>query len=233
MLLGDGAPGHDTPCFVDTEYFKDSPATPLGQDLTWLQWFYKELKVEKVVAMGENELSLDGDYLRQHRPERFLNCFRMWAQGRTAESVRYLKNIEVLCGEDGATRLIPFESAYFPTETLKARVDRFLPPGSFFPWFWFDKNESFEAIPPQWKSLLNRVGAGTPDSDLDFALVMLKYFKEAIKPVMSASENVRIFELFEHISIEHRGAKAGTMSQANAAAHIRYVLDTIKPDRRL
>lgn len=116
---------------MDDEYFKDSPATPQGQDLTWIEWFYQELNVEKVVYMGENELSSDGDYLRRHRPDRFLNCFRLWAQGRKANSVQYLKNIEVLCGEDGATELVPFQSAYFPTETLKGRVDRFLPPDSF------------------------------------------------------------------------------------------------------
>ncbi|KAK8133494.1 hypothetical protein PG984_005506 [Apiospora sp. TS-2023a] len=204
----------------------DSPATPAGQDLTWIQWFYQELKMEKVVYMGgKNELTLVGDYLRQHRPDRFLNCFRLWAQRRTADSIQYLKKIEVLCGADGATEMVPFESAYFPTETLKQRVDRFLPPGSFFPWLWLDTKESFEAIPPQWKIFLNKVGAGTPRSDLEFALVMLEYFTQARPLNLSAPDKVRIFELYEHISIEHRGAKEGTMSQANAAARIRTLFD--------
>ncbi|KAK8076963.1 hypothetical protein PG996_003133 [Apiospora saccharicola] len=221
---GDGAPGHNT-YFVDDEYFKDSPATPAGQELTWLQWFYQELEVKKVVYMGENKLSPYGDYLQRHRPDRFLNCFRMWAQGSTSNSVQYLKAVEVLCGAGGATELVPFESAYFPTETLKQRVRRFLPPGSFFPWLWIDKTESFDAIPPQWKSFLNKVGAGTPRSDLEFALVMLEYFTNARSCNLSASDKVRIFELYEHISIEHRGAKEGTMSQANAAARIRTLFD--------
>lgn len=173
--------------------------------------------------MGENELSRDGEYLEQYRPERFLDCFRLWAQGRTARSVQYLKDIDVLCGEDGENELVPFGSAYFPTETLKARVNRFLPPGSFFPWLRLEKSEPFGAIPPQWKSLLNKVGSGTPSSDLDFALDMLKYFADAMMftDTMSTSDKARVFELYEHISIEHRGAKSGTISHADATTRIR------------
>ncbi|KAK8009461.1 hypothetical protein PG991_012012 [Apiospora marii] len=225
----DDAPGHDTPCFVDPEYFQESPATTLFQDLTWLQWFCQELKVAKVVSMGDDELSRDGEYVQQYRPERFLNCFRLWAQGRPARSGQYLEDIDVLCGEDGETELKPFASAYFPTEALKARVNRFLPPGSFFPWLWLDQSEPFEAIPPQWRSLLNRVGAGLPSSDIDFALDMLKYFTNAMlfTKTMSALEKTRLFELYEHISIEHRGAKAGTISQANMTAQIRYALECL------
>ncbi|KAK8038632.1 hypothetical protein PG993_007043 [Apiospora rasikravindrae] len=202
--------------------FGRGPATPPGQELTWLQWLYKELKVQKVVNIGSNELSPDGQYLQRYRPEMFLTCLRLWAQDKAAGSVQYLKTTEVLCR---GNRQVPFQLAYFPTDILQRRVDRFLPPGAFFPWLWLDTEAATEAapeaIPLQWKSFLSKVGVGTPSSDVGFALDMLKYFVEAVMD-MANGNDVRIFELYEHISIELRGAKAEeARNQGKATAQIR------------
>ncbi|KAK7947853.1 uncharacterized protein PG986_008739 [Apiospora aurea] len=218
----DGAPGHDAPYFVHDVHFHSlygpNPATPPGQGLTWLQWFYRELKVERLVNMGSNELSPDGQYLQRYRPKMFLTCFRLWAQDKAAGSVQYLRTTEVLCR---GNRQVPFHLAYFPTDILQRRVDRFLPPGAFFPWLWLDTEAAPEAVPSQWKSFLSKVGVGMPSSDVGFALDMFKYFVEAVMG-MENGNDVRIFELYEHISIELRGARTEeATNQGNATAQIR------------
>ncbi|KAK6825522.1 hypothetical protein PG987_013016 [Apiospora arundinis] len=202
---GDGAPGYPA-VFVNNDYFVDCPPTPDGQTMVWHEWFYRELKVQKIVDIGAHGLSEAGQYLQKYRPERFLGCVHRWILEKNKTSpdhLQYLRDVEVLCEEN---RQVLLKHAYFPTEELKKRVERYLGDNSFFPWLKVEIVATPETIPPEWIVTMKTLGVGSPASDLDLSLDMLYYSVKAIRETMNDTNKVKLFELYEHISAKQREA---------------------------
>ncbi|KAK8094937.1 hypothetical protein PG997_001622 [Apiospora hydei] len=202
---GDSAPGHVS-LFVNSEYLKDSPATPQGQTLTWREWLYSELRVQRVVAIGDNALSVDGKYLQKHRPDKFLGCVHLWIQSKkdaSPDQFKYLSDIEFLCQGNRRSLL---KDAYFPTEELTKRVERYLGHEFFFPWLEADLDATPKAIPPEWQTTMDALGVGSPESELSFALDMLKYSVKAFSKSVPSAPKARLFELYDYISAKQREA---------------------------
>lgn len=197
---GDGAPGYPA-IFVNEEYFRDGPATPPHQKRTWIEWFYDRLDVEKYVHFGGSKTE---NYLQERRPEKFLCSIRIWHQNSgslPSDYIDRLRRTEVLCR---GNRRVLLKNAYFPTGALERRVERFLEQGAFFPWLWLDTETTHDAIPPEWKSLFIALDAGSPSTDLDFALDMLNYSINWLQNTVTSTSRVRLFKLYYHIQTSHR-----------------------------
>lgn len=201
---GDGAPGFFSQPRANPEYFKDEIDTPQGQKLTWVEWFYDQLELEKDLDIFCGaELSDVELYLQKHRPEKFLGCLCRHAGYLSPGSdlVKILWETEVLCRGGRQFRL---NATYFPTQYLEKRVERFVEPGALFPWLWLDLESTPDSIPTEWKSLLTVLGCGIPATDLDFALDMLNYSLDALSDNVSLSSRSRLFGLYEHIQTKFR-----------------------------
>ncbi|KAL7624644.1 hypothetical protein AAE478_006214 [Parahypoxylon ruwenzoriense] len=199
---GDGAPGYPS-LFVNEKYFRDSPTAT--QEGTWVEWFYDELDVQECVGFGGVDvLQGAGIYLQEYRPEKFLGALCVWNQQCQHLSPRFITSIretKVLCR---GNRQVLLREAYFPTKELERRVERFVGQGVFFPWLWVDIETTRDAIPPEWKSLLNRLNVGSPSTDLDFALDMLRYSLDAFQTTITSLDTARLFELYDHIQERYR-----------------------------
>jgi hypothetical protein len=201
---GDGAPGFFSQPRANQEYFKDEIDTPQGQKLTWVEWFYDQLELEKDLDIFCGaELSDVELYLQKHRPEKFLGCLCRHAGYLSPGSDlgKILWETEVLCR---GGRQFKLNATYFPTQDLEKRVERFVEPGASFPWLWLDLESTPDGIPTEWKSLLTVLGCGIPATGLDFALDMLNYSLDALSDNISLSSRSRLFGLYEHIQTKFR-----------------------------
>ncbi len=204
---GDGAPGYPW-LFVHQEYFRDSPVTPRGEDMTWREWFYAQLGVSRIVRIwGSTALEGKGKYLHEHRPEKFLGALlatnEEYPSAWSPAFVSCLQSKEVLCR---GNRRVMLRHSYFPTTELERRVGRFVEQGAFFPWLWLDTETTHDVPPPEWRRLLTCLGVGSPKTDVDFALDMLKYTLDMLKYTLDAfpstnasASRPRLFELYNHI----------------------------------
>jgi hypothetical protein len=218
---GDGAPGRNSN-FVSEEYFTDSPATPPEQKVTWLEWFYMKLDVERYVPIQDKKLLSDyGRYLQEHRPEKFLGALRIsYQQTRNLSSdlIEHLRVTEVLCR--GNQRVL-LKDTYFPTEELERRVERFVEPGIFFPWLWLDTETTHDAIPSRWKNLLDLLWPRSPSTDLNMALNMLKCFLNAFPSNAPSQSLDRLFDLYHYIESKYREHE----NRIEAGERIRYAVE--------
>jgi hypothetical protein len=213
---GDGAPGYDLAHFVNEGYFDNAPATPQQQTLAWSEWFYDRLGVKKYVSFEHGEVE---NYLREHRPEKFLGGVRRWFQHSgiiSPAQVDRIQRTEVLCRSN---RRVLLKNTYFPTTVLEKRVERFVEQSAFFPWLWLDVETTYGAIPSEWRSLLTTLDAGFPSTDLDFALDMLKCSISALTSPITSTSKARLFELYHHI----QGVFREEDDRSRAREKIRYV----------
>ncbi|KAH8901208.1 hypothetical protein GQ53DRAFT_707485 [Thozetella sp. PMI_491] len=215
---GDGAPGYPAN-FVNEEYFRNSPQTPSTQRLTWRKWFYKELDIYDIVKFEDEWLWGGAEYLQEYRPEKFIECLRIWFEKHEyfeEKLVEVLRETKVLCR---GNRMILLKNVYFPVQELESRVARFVEPGAFFPWLWLDVEACYDAVPPEWKGLLAELKFGSPPTDLDFALDMLKYSLDTFPDTVTSTNRSRLFCLYEHIYNKYREG----ILQTEARKKIRYV----------
>ncbi|KAL5345654.1 hypothetical protein ACLOAV_009408 [Pseudogymnoascus australis] len=204
---GDGAPGFSAN-FVSEDYFRDGSHSYPEQELTWLEWFYLKLKVRRYVPIGSGQtselLTVFAKYLQEHRPEKFLGAIRVrFQQTKNASSdlIEHLRVTEVLCRGNHKVLL---KDAYFPTEELEQRIERFVEPGSFFPWLWLDTETTHDAIPPGWRGLSNLLWPKSPLADLNIALDMLKYSLHAFPSNATSKSRERLFDLYHYIESKYR-----------------------------
>ncbi|KAK1624073.1 hypothetical protein BDP81DRAFT_502426 [Colletotrichum phormii] len=219
---GDGAPGYGV-SFLDDHYFNDEPATPKGQTKSWSTWLIKYAHVREYVDFrpeaGTLSLEYDAQYIQKHRPDKFMECLLQLngAQDEvlSSDTITCLRETKVLCR---GNRQIPLKKAYFPVKRLERRVVQFLEENIFFPWIWVKETEVVEEITPKWKPLLSDLNVGRPNSDLEFALTMLKYSKEAFSPSLNSTSVARLFELYQHIQMQYTESK----NRVAAAESIRF-----------
>ncbi|KAL1863985.1 hypothetical protein Daus18300_007950 [Diaporthe australafricana] len=206
---GDGAPGYNNAIFINKAYFQDCPSTPKDEAHSWVDWFLQELGAKRFV---------DGwygiKYVQKHRPEKFMDCLRISYQLRGyvwASDKKTIREMEVLCR---GNHRVPLTDAYFPIKRLEELVDRFIEPGAFFPWIWLDTNIEHDGVPPEWKGLLNHLDIGSPPTDLDFLLAILKHSFDTMSgsDITSASRK-KLFDLYEHIQLKYWGSTDQAQSQ--------------------
>ncbi len=217
---GDGAPGFEA-LFVHKDYFTDGPSRPPGQELMWSEWFIEKLSLDIHVTLeGYRTIHEEGIYLQQHRPERFLGALRLDYEHSLsppfADYIDLLRGTEVLCR---GNRKVTLKDTYFPIVELEKRVDRFVESGAFFPWLYLDDADTHDVIQPKWKEFLTLLGVGSPLTDLDFALDMLRYSLEAFPGTVTSSSRAKLFELYNYIQAKYREAEDRSL----ALQKIRYV----------
>ncbi|KAK2855643.1 hypothetical protein FQN49_004989 [Arthroderma sp. PD_2] len=198
---GEGAPGR-TAYFVNEEYFVDGPSTSYTQKLTWLEWFYKKLGVDRYISLGQYDgLTPEGKYLQKHRPEKFLGALHAWytISGKISEEcVRKLKETYVLCR---GNRLVVLRYAYFPTIELERLVERYVEPHVFFPWLWLDEEIDYQS--PAWNRLLAKLGM-TLVNDVDLALSMLGHSIDYFPLTDSSRARASLFNLYHYIQEKYQ-----------------------------
>lgn len=203
--FADGAPGFSQVTFVNAKYFKDVPTKPSESHWTWNEWLHRKLKVRKVVSFHhqpETILHPGAAYLQKYRPEKFLGALRADYATDSALSedfITCLRETEVMCQPHGNALL---QKTYYPTKDLRARVERYVQPNSFFPWLWMDTDETPDAVPADWKPFLNSLGIGLPSSDLQFALDMLEYSLDSFYETVTETSRQRLFSLYKHIYLK-------------------------------
>lgn len=220
-LSGYDAPGFKYHHFMHDAYFLDSPETPIGQDLSWVEWFHSYFDIREYVYCGHLYLSKAAKYLQQHRPERFLGTLRThyyYNPDLHPEFIADVQMANVLCR---AGQKIPLKDTYFPTKRLESLVERFVEHGTSFPWLWTKNLTSYDAIPCD--KFLRKLEVGIPLNDLDFALRMLRYSVQAMQSDFSPTSRNKLFSLYSYIHSQHRaeGGKFG--------AKIRYVQTSLAP----
>lgn len=215
---GDGAPGYPAR-FVNESYFMDGPVTTQDHELTWLEWFYSKLSVDRWVDLGDDTLGGAGRYLQEHRPEKFLGALRVWYKdsGRLSTNfINCLRETEVLCR---GNRRVSLKDAYFPVQRLEILVKRCVEQDAFFPWLWLDSETTSDAIPSEWKDLLTQLDVGSPSTDLDFALDMVKYSIDAFPDPTTSTSEAKLFHLYDFILAKYREDE----DRSGARRKIRYV----------
>lgn len=223
---GDGAPGFCA-SFINDEYFRDVPEAPSYGHTTWSDWFHCQLGIQKHVTFqddaGEDSLGAAADYLKIHRPEKFLEALCLWRQdhGHLSESmISRLRETEVLCLGD-QIRKAPLKTCYFPTTTAMEYIDTFIKKGAFFPWLAIDGESIGEVIPNKWSDLVTELDIGNPLTSLAFALDILAYSLDFIRQdtVLTIEDAQKVFSLYRHIHIRALEAEDKT----EARDRIRYV----------
>lgn len=219
---GDGARGFSAD-FVSEEYFRDTSHTSPEQGLTWLEWFYVKLDVEKYIPISNSTKLLTGfaRYLQEHRPEKFLGAICIWYQETRNLSPDLIQHLQVTEVLSRTNRQVLLKDAYIPTEELERRVERFIEPDTFFPWLWLDTETTNNATLSGWKDLSNLLWPRTPSTDLNIALDMLKYSLEAFLSNAPLQSRERLFNLYHHIESKYREHE----NRIEAAEKIRYVTE--------
>ncbi|KAI5457855.1 hypothetical protein BGZ63DRAFT_364030 [Mariannaea sp. PMI_226] len=216
---GAGAPGCGL-FFVNNEYFKDPIPCSQKHELTWSDWFYEKLAVSRYLdfSVDEGELSYDVAYLQKHRPDKFLGALCIWyrdSQAIPSDLAEHLRETEVLVRDN---RFALLKDAYFPTEELERTVERFVGPDVFFPWLQLDTETTGPTSQFPWMELMKELKVGTPKTELDFALDMLKYVLDALQNQSLSPSMSKLVDLYHHIQSKY--LESGDRSEA--AEKIRY-----------
>ncbi|KAI0385044.1 hypothetical protein F5Y04DRAFT_204258 [Hypomontagnella monticulosa] len=210
---GDGAPGHPA-LFVNEKYFEKLPISIKKKP--WIDWFYNRLCVDKCVMFYDDNLEEVGRYLQKYRPEKFLGAllaFYTYTPTRDMSNlVDYVRGSKVLCR---GNRHVLLTEAYFPTQELERRVERFVGQDVPFPWLWLDIETTPDAIPPEWKPFLTLLKVGSPSTDLSFALDMLKSSLDAFPAKVAPSDIEKLFELYDHIHDRYWDSGSRASAQEN------------------
>lgn len=204
---GASASGYKGHYFMNEEYFLDSPQTPPDQSLTWIDWLHSHLEVSKYVYFGDEELSEAAEYLKKHRPERFLGALRIhheYDRPLSPEFVACVQEKRVLCQGDQQIRL---NKTHFPTERLQGLVERFVKQDAFFPWLWIDPQIPEDKISTRWDTFLHDCKGGVPVDDLEFALDMLKYSVRALQNHCSSGDEDQLYDLYIYIQSQYMASK--------------------------
>ncbi|KAI0424953.1 hypothetical protein F5Y09DRAFT_118782 [Xylaria sp. FL1042] len=182
--------------FVHQKYFEDPPAET-GDE--WVDWFYDALNVRRVVYLGYGKHGQEElNYIQTYRPEKLLGAIHEIYQRfpDTLSLCGVTNNIAVLCP---GNRKVPLKNTYFPTTDLVDRAEKLLGQGVFFPWLQLEFENASSRIPPTWKSLLELLGVPVLHTDVDFALSMFKYLRDAFYSEAVAPDTSRLCELYDHI----------------------------------
>jgi hypothetical protein len=201
---GDGAPGYSAALFVNQKYFINIPETTADQKTPWREWFINNLAVRRYVRLWCKSPDDATEYVQRYRLDKYLRCLLLSYRAYGFSSTTIIPEIRrsmVLC-RDGNERAM--EETYFPTTELVGRAERFLEPGSSFPWLLIDTKTTHDAIPADWKTLFTLLGVGIPATDLDFALSMLRYSKASLAETLPSASRVRLFSLYEYIQAKYR-----------------------------
>lgn len=204
---GDGAPGLPDVRFVNEKYFENIPSRPSEHQVSWKEWFHRELDVKRIVSFDhipEKSLHPSAVYLQTHRPEKFLGALRVWADWNpdiSQDLFTSLGKTEVLCRGNRKVRL---RDTYCLTRELEQRVKLFVQPKAFFPWLWMDNHSTPDAIPTVWVSFLTKLGVIYPSSHLHFALDMLSYSLSAFPDPVPDTTRQQLFKLYDHIQAKYR-----------------------------
>jgi hypothetical protein len=189
--------------FLDKRYFEDSPQTPEGQPLSWIQWFHKHLNIPKYVHFGDTCLSEAAQYLREHRPERFLGALYNHSRHNrhfSPEFIACVGETEVLCRGNKMHKL---SGTYFPTKRLESILERFVKHDAFFPWISLGE-ERYETIPEDTRKFLQKIQAGIPKHDLGFGIDILLH-TVASRPWGDTPESRnRLCSLYSFIQAQYR-----------------------------
>ncbi|ERS97468.1 hypothetical protein HMPREF1624_05636 [Sporothrix schenckii ATCC 58251] len=205
------APGFE-PLFVMADvYFKDvlslpTPTSPTFKD--WLHIFHGVRRDLRLIHTDGKALSPIGNYIAEHRPEKFLGFLqRTWGGVVLPSSDKKLitgeiANLEVLCQEGKKVRL---GSTYFPLGSLKKLSERFLV-DEFFPWLQLESEiTDDEVFLSSWAALGKAFGLGYHCTTLSFLLDILRYIKKH-----TFAEDIvnprRIYELYVRIQAEVQAA---------------------------
>ncbi|KAI0977216.1 hypothetical protein F4678DRAFT_468441 [Xylaria arbuscula] len=210
---GDGAPGWSVD-FVHQGYFQNPPADT--EDTTWVDWFYDTLGVEDYADL--EFLPGEVDYIQRYRPEKFLGAIEVTYEPGDNISPQFIESVRdtvVLCR---GNHKLPLKETLFPTTELMRRTKKFLGEGVFFPWLQLEFENNSSSIPPRWKSLLDTLRVSISHSDVDFALMMLKWLLEALPIAASASDATRLFELYDHIQEKYWASENRTVEQQRIRA---------------
>ncbi|KDN64641.1 hypothetical protein CSUB01_04279 [Colletotrichum sublineola] len=223
---GDGAIGY-TVAFVNSEYFEDEPAAPKGQTMSWRAWFGRRLGVKTHIDIRfcpnlfnlSFSLAEESHYIWTSRPDKFMGCVVQWyllaRPGQLDDrEIFCLQTSEVQCQ---GKRKLALKETYFPVRRLTDRVARFMEEDAFFPWLWLESREVHETIPLEWGLLLSKLAVGQPNNDLEFALVILNWFKSAYAFYMNPTRTWRLFKLYQHIYVQYHESD----DRADAAEQIR------------
>ena len=169
--------------------------------------------------MQEDELGGPAKYLQKHRPDKFLGGLCIWYQYAkciSSDLAEHVRDTKVLCR---GNRHALLKDAYFPAKELERRVQRFIGPDVFFPWLWLDTETTDPDSPFPWMKLLEQLKVGTPETDLDLALDMLKCFLDAFPSHSLPQGRSRLFGLYHHIQSKYIESE----HHSQAAEKIRYV----------
>ncbi|KAK1512450.1 uncharacterized protein CCOS01_14690 [Colletotrichum costaricense] len=212
---GDYAPGHDA-VFAHDLYFCEEPLKPGNQKVSWRTWFTKHASLRTHIDFNAPRTSSlpilknDAEYIRIFRPDKFMECLLQWYQAQakgtiSAETIKRLREVEVLCRHKIPYATAPLAVVYFPVQRLQKKVSRFLNDVDFFPWLWLNGNETHDEIPQRWKGLLSDLNFGCPGNDLDFALDILHFFiQESLESSYHWTREslAKLFKLYQHIQIQ-------------------------------
>ncbi|EXF75687.1 hypothetical protein CFIO01_04620 [Colletotrichum fioriniae PJ7] len=198
--------------FIKGEYFGDEPATPKGQTKSWRTWLIEYAHVQKYVDFrpeaGTLRLRRDAEYIQKCRPDKFMACLLQFHEAQkedlSSDTITCLRETKVLCRGNFQ---IPLKNVYFPAQRLERRVVQLLDGSVFFPWLWVEDDEIAEEIPPKWKPLLSALNVGSPNSDLDFALTILKHSTKTLSTSMNTTSISKLFELYRHIQMQYTESK--------------------------
>ncbi|KAJ3566247.1 hypothetical protein NPX13_g7209 [Xylaria arbuscula] len=186
------APGFPTH-FLHQEYFVNDLAKTEEED--WVHWLYDSVGVRRYVGFGPDKHGMEAlSYILTYRPEKFLGAFHEFflRDPTRARSTKVDPSTAILCR---GGRKIPLIDTYFPTNDHMARTEKFLGQEVFFPWLQLEFQNDSHNVPPSWESLLNILKIPVDHTDIDFALVMLKYLVAAFNSDASAVDTTKLFEL--------------------------------------
>ncbi|KAI0200443.1 hypothetical protein F4808DRAFT_470402 [Astrocystis sublimbata] len=183
--------------FLHQEYFVNTLAET--EEESWVDWLYDSVGVRRYVEFGPDKHGMEAlNYILTYRPEKFLGAFHEFflRDPTSARSTKVDPSTAILCR---GGRKIPLTDTYFPTNDYMARTEKFLGQEVFFPWLQLEFQNDSNNVPPSWKSLLDILKIPVDHTDIDFALVMLKYLVAAFNSGASAVNTTKLFELYDYI----------------------------------
>jgi hypothetical protein len=182
---GSGAPGLKVP-FLHPHYLKDVPTQTRGHMLSWIDWLTDCLRIRRYLRLnGPSGLTDIGEYIAQHRPEKFLGVLKShWPQWQREDMIsavdrpeyrQKLQEMQVLC-EGNALRQMTH--AYLPLPELRAKCAEFLGNESSAVPFLKLEEALDESNQADWMFLHSSFGIRVHD-DIEMYLDILKAIQES------------------------------------------------------